>query len=104
MKFSCHLNFANFKNCEIKVTPMISVMNIPWRENLVTHLVNNQERTSLLPLSVLPNLCKPVSSEVNIENVNVQLKISFLKLIWEVWLVHIAKEVNGVLLEKMKLK
>ena len=59
---------------------------------------------SLSPLSVLPNVFKTMNSDVNIENVNADLYISFLKLIWEVWLVHIAKETNGVLLENAKFK
>ena len=41
-----------------KKSRKISVAKITWRENYVKRYVNNQERISLLPLSVLQNVCK----------------------------------------------
>ena len=50
------------KNHEIKVMQKISVAKITVRENYVKHRINNQERMSLLPLSVLQNVCKSKST------------------------------------------
>ena len=45
-----------------------------------------------------------VNSDVNFGDVNVNIKLSFLKLIYGTSLVKIAKEINCVLLKNAKLK
>ena len=45
-----------------------------------------------------------VNSELNFEDVNVDPKLSLLKLIYGTWLVEIAKEINRALLKYAKFK
>ena len=56
-------------------------------------------------MSLLPYKClrvqQEVNSEFNFEDVNVDLKLSFLKLIYGTWLVKISKEANHVLLKNV---
>ena len=45
-----------------------------------------------------------VSCDVNFEDVNIGLKLSFLKLIYRTWMVENAKDINCVLLKKREIK
>ena len=63
----------------------------------MTRYVNHQERMRIIATGCIAKsfqVQKQVKSAVNFEDVNVDLKLLFLKLIYETWLVEIATEGN----------
>ena len=62
-----------------------------------------QATTKRLQFLASPTVMQ-VNGEVNFEDMNVELKLLFLKLIYGTWLGEIAKEINPVLHKNVELK
>ena len=72
----------------------------------MTHQVNSNWKNKLITSKCTTKrfqVQQEVNSEFNFEDVNVDLKLSLLKLIYGTWLVKVAKEINRVLPRKAKL-